>query len=914
VSDSAPATWSGGGGTPTATSGCSGPSNPSCDNYRLTIVPPSYAFDVQITLTPQATDDYDLEVYGPDGQIAGSSGNNAGAAELVVLHNPAAGSYTVSASNFAALSTYTASARIVRAPAPPPPPPPSTEVPPTYVNYVPPDGLGTQAGEPSLGVNERTGAVMFIADTQTLRATFDQCTSPAAAVWTDQSFLTTSQITLDPILFTDQALGRTFVSQLLGKASAVAFSDNDGTSWTPSQGSGINSGVDHQTIGGGPFPANGLLRPLTSYPNAVYYCSQDIAYASCAVSLTGGLTFGPAVPMYTLAQCSGIHGHIKVAPDGTAYVPNRNCNGQQGVAVSRDAGTTWTVHIIPGSVSSEADPSVAVATDGTVYVGWSDGGSHPLVAVSYDQGSTWTNITDVGTTAQGLPQSLENVAFPAMVAGDGDRAALAFLGTPTPGDGSGEDPNFPAEWHLYIAHTYDGGRSWVTVDATPNDPVQRGTICQAGTTCGSTRNLLDFIGATLDKEGRVLVAYADGCVGGCVNGGANSFTSLATVARENTGKRLYAASDLAAQSGPPETPLVTGVRDGKVQLTWPTPDDHGSPITAYRVYRRSKAQPYTRLAELSPTSLSFTDFYADADVNYYYVTAVNQSGESRVCSEILPAVPRSGPAVDTCVPPGRTVITDPVGDTPVESMDVQSLALAEPSFGDGSHKLVFTLKVKDLETTVPGNAWMILWNRPLPDATYDRDYVALRVTGIGTVAYKYGKLSPPNVNQATDLGDADAGSVSADGTVTITVDTAKIDNVQTGQDLAGLEVRSFAAHASGLPSSQTTSVDHTSVAAYTLVGNAGCANNPPLATADTAATSAGAPVTVAVLANDRDPDGDPLRIVSLTAPAHGTVLATRNGQITYTPRQGYRGLDTFTYTAGDGQGHTAMGRVTVTVH
>src|SRR3954453_22590160 len=86
----------------------------------------------------------------------------------------------------------------------------AVEVPPTYVNYVPPEGLGTQAGEPSLGVNERTGAVMFIADTQTLKATFDQCTSLAAAAWSVQSFPTTSQITLDPILFTDQAIGPTF--------------------------------------------------------------------------------------------------------------------------------------------------------------------------------------------------------------------------------------------------------------------------------------------------------------------------------------------------------------------------------------------------------------------------------------------------------------------------------------------------------------------------------------------------------------------------------------------------------------------------------------------------------------------------------------------------------------------------------
>jgi hypothetical protein len=158
--------------------------------------------------------------------------------------------------------------------------------------------------------------------------------------------------------------------------------------------------------------------------------------------------------------------------------------------------------------------------------------------VSTNQGATWTNITDVGA-----PLGIQNVAFPAMVAGDSTRAAFAFLGTTAGGDATGDDPSFPAVWHLYVSHTFDGGATWQTVDVTPNDPVQRGTICTSGTTCGTTRNLLDFLGITTDGEGRVLVGYADGCVGTCVNGGANTFASEARIARQSGGKRLYAAFD-----------------------------------------------------------------------------------------------------------------------------------------------------------------------------------------------------------------------------------------------------------------------------------------------------------------------------------------------------------------------------------
>src|SRR5688500_17282341 len=121
---------------------------------------------------------------------------------------------------------------------------------------------------------------------------FASC-SPWRYACANVSFLTTTLNTNDPIIFTDQALGRTFVSQLQfpTKQSLWAQTDDDGASWTPGQGSGINCGVDHQGVGGGPFSEEGPLGPIGDYPNAVYYCAQDIALAQCAVSLDGGLTF-----------------------------------------------------------------------------------------------------------------------------------------------------------------------------------------------------------------------------------------------------------------------------------------------------------------------------------------------------------------------------------------------------------------------------------------------------------------------------------------------------------------------------------------------------------------------------------------------------------------------------------------------
>jgi hypothetical protein len=104
-----------------------------------------------------------------------------------------------------------------------------------------------------------------------------------------------------------------------------------------------------------------------------------------------------------------------------------------------------------------------------------------------------------------------------------------------------------------VSTTYDGGKTWQTTDATPNDPVQRGSICTGGTTCGNDRNLLDFIDSTIDSHGRVEVGYADGCIGACVTdsshtsgaGPADAQAAYATIARQSSGLPLFSAYDPA---------------------------------------------------------------------------------------------------------------------------------------------------------------------------------------------------------------------------------------------------------------------------------------------------------------------------------------------------------------------------------
>jgi hypothetical protein len=731
--------------------------------------------------------------------------------------------------------------------------------------FAAPAGVAESAGEPSIGVNwktERTfgnssglipngGTVTYFGGflPYMLRVTFDDSVSPAKVTW-DQANLVVAnapRVFGDPILFTDSKTGRTFVSQELGLTplgSTMEFTDDDGRTFTPSTGSGAPSGIDHQTVGGGPFaqPIPAGVNPV--YPHGVWYCSQSIADAVCALSLDGGITFGPSVPMFTLADCVGLHGHIKIGADGTAYVPNKGCggalplhdNGKQALILSEDNGITWKIRPLPNSssagLSQDWDPSVGVTSDGkSVYFGYRDINGRARAAVTHDKGVTWVNDQEIGTAL-----GIKKIAFPAVVAGDGGvntgRAAFAFYGSTT--DGLDTDANFPGIWHLYVATTYDGGKTWSVANATPNDPIQRGGITHAD----PGRNMLDFFDATIDKRGRVLIGYDDGCIGACVQSAPNSYSAKATIARQSGGKRMFAAFDppSASLAG---APAVAGSRSGStVNLSWSTPDNGGSAITAYKVYRRSGAT-VTMLG--SATGTTFTDTaYAAGQV--YRVTAVNSVGESAY-KEFDPS---GAVAASACEGAGVLVTSDvnnEGGDldtqqnTPPDArVNIKSLFIAEPYFGAGANKLVFTLKVAPStagNSAPPSSQWFIIWNSRQPDADFDRRYVAMLSDAQGNVRFEYGKfgaatpldgsaIPSPNTNQPVKLGVAQGNYDPANGTITITLPTSDAEGVTAGQSLSGVNARTFFARPEAGVRNAATASDITGDGTYTLVGNASC--------------------------------------------------------------------------------------------
>ena len=89
--------------------------------------------------------------------------------------------------------------------------------------------------------------------------------------------------------------------------------------------------------------------------------------------------------------------------------------------------------------------------------------------------------------------------------------------------------------------------------------------------------------------------------------------------------------------------------------------------------------------------------------------------------------------------------------------------------------------------------------------------------------------------------------------------------------------------------------------------------DPPVANSSSGSTPEDTTLpNIDVLANDSDPDNDPLTVTTATAP-NGTVVINPDGTVDYTPNPGFNGTDVISYTISDGNGGTASSTVLINV-
>lgn len=167
----------------------------------------------------------------------------------------------------------------------------------------------------------------------------------------------------------------------------------------------------------------------------------------------------------------------------------------------------------------------------------------------------------------------------------------------------------------------------------------------------------------------------------------------------------------------------------------------------------------------------------------------------------------------------------------------------------------------------------------------------------------------------------DSGSGPGDGAGATTAEPdlpALADSTTTTPTTIDVPDTTTATPSTTTSTSSTTSTTSTTVPVTVIATTTTTTTVPPLrppvAVNDVANTSEDVAVTVAVLANDRDPDGDAIRVLSSdTRSAFGGDVACGVSSCTYTPATNFNGTDQFDYVVSDQKGGLDTGSVTVSV-
>ena len=270
-----------------------------------------------------------------------------------------------------------------------------------------------------------------------------------------------------------------------------------------------------------------------------------------------------------------------------------------------------------------------------------------------------------------------------------------------------------------------------------------------------------------------------------------------------------------------------------------------------------------------------------------------------------------------------------------------SLSASPTSSTNGSHTVSWgaasgTVTAYQLERDIDGGGYSQTYSgtalsQPytgLADGSYTYRIRACNTVSTVTHCSAYQSTSAVSVlNNQFPVAVADSDTTTED--ISVVVDVLGND---TDADLDSLSVSSVTQGSNGSVTNNTNNVTYTPNANYhgtdnftytvsdgqggtdtaTVTITIDSENDAPVGNNDSDNTNEDTQVTVDVLGNDSDVDGDSLSIVAVTQGANGTV--TNNGNnISYNPNTNYHGTDNFTYTVSDGQTPALTDTATVTI-
>ncbi len=324
--------------------------------------------------------------------------------------------------------------------------------------------------------------------------------------------------------------------------SSVVCSTDDGLTWLP----------------GNEFASGGVndRQWLASHGDELYFTAAYFASTTgipdhhIRASTDRGLTWEDRgdVPCSQDLVANPHNGHLIVG-----------CPG--GVAVSEDAGWTWTeerpVPGVPaGGQRIMAEPGVDAA--GNVWITLTQGEGGLWAAGSPDEGLSWPWIVELtphfenflasgqalGEAGNATP-STGTYVWPWLSAGSEGRFAVTWIGATETTESATHDGN----WYMFTAFVYGatGDAPSVVVRQLTPDPIHVGPICQNGTSCqvfsmtgddSGDRRLGDFFETTIDADGYLHATWSN------TRAQSDDVISHPEYVRQTGGKPLVAPEDL----------------------------------------------------------------------------------------------------------------------------------------------------------------------------------------------------------------------------------------------------------------------------------------------------------------------------------------------------------------------------------
>jgi hypothetical protein len=597
------------------------------------------------------------------------------------------------------------------------------------------------------------------------------------------------------------------------------------------------------------------------------------------------------------------------------YTPNLNINGSDSftytVSDGHGGSDTATVNVsmtVVDDLPVAGNDSATVDEDGSVFILVRDNDTDPdggtLTISAVTQGAHGT-VTIVNSSTQVKYQPAANYfgpdTFTYTVRDPANSTAVGTVSVTVNGINDA-----PVAVNDFATTNED---TPLTVSVRSNDTdIEGNALTITAVTQGTKGSVAVDAGATVTYTPNANVSGSDSFSYTISDGNGGTSTGTVTVAITAVNDAPDAVNDAAVTNE--DTPVTVSVRSNDTDI-------EGNALTITAVTQGTKGS----VAVNAGATVTYTpNSNANGSDSFTYTISDGTGGsggsggtDTATVAVTITAVNDAPDAVNDSVTTNE--------DTPV------TVAVRSNDTDIEGNTLTITAVTQGTKGSVSINAGATVTYTPNPNASGGDSFAYTISDGSGGVDTATVAVTITAVNDApVAVGDAAVTNENVPVAISVLANDSDVDG-------GALSVSAVTQGTRGSVATNGTTVTYTPAAntngsdafTYTVSdGQGGTAtasvtvsvlpvNDPPVAAPDSGATREDVPVIIPVLANDTDPEGNPLTVTFTSTPPEGITNRLADNTVRYWPHPNFTGTETFTYTVSDGQGGSSVGQVTVIV-